>query len=71
MEIHHYHGTAYHIFQGKETAQLDGHTGNPASENAWYWEPADYEGDVLYSHRYRDEKDAIEGAQEGDDDLWC
>src|SRR3970282_1537053 len=39
----------YHIFQGKETHQIDGETGRRAPPDAWYFEPDDYDGDVLYS----------------------
>jgi hypothetical protein len=37
------------IFRGSETSQVDGHTGKPAEAALFYYEPADYEGDVLHS----------------------
>lgn len=42
-----YHG--YRIFQGNETRQINGVTGQPANQAAWYCEPEDYAGDVLWS----------------------
>jgi hypothetical protein len=40
------------IFQGTDTRQLDGHTRRPAEAEAWYYEPDDYAGDVLWSPPY-------------------
>ena len=57
-------GTTYRLFQGWETRQIDGHTGKPAMPTAWYFEPADYEGDVLYSADYADRAAAEEAANE-------
>jgi hypothetical protein len=43
------HGTKFRIFQGRETKQLDGVTEKRPKPSAWYWEPADYDGDVTFS----------------------
>jgi len=37
------------FFRGASTRQVDGHTGKPALKTKWYYEPEDYEGDVLFS----------------------
>lgn len=37
------------IFRGSETKQIDGHTCKPAHNGLFYYEPANYDGDVLYS----------------------
>ena len=47
--VHHRDGRPYRVFQGHETKQIDGHTGAPAQDGAWHFEPADYDGDVLWS----------------------
>ena len=56
MTTHDYHDTQYRTFQGHETRQvgIDG----AAYDDAWYWEPAEYEGDTLWSNRYETEEDA-------------
>lgn len=38
----------YRVFQGGDTNQVDA-SGGPAVEGAWYWEPEDYTGDVLWA----------------------
>lgn len=48
----------YRIFQGKDTKQIDGHTTRPAQAEGWYYEPSDYESDVLYSSPYMSKEDA-------------
>jgi hypothetical protein len=48
----------YRIFQEKTTKQVDGHTTRPANPEAWYYEPLDHEGDVLYSEGYPTENAA-------------
>ncbi len=40
------------VFKGSETNQIDGCTGEPADPELWYYEPTDYEGDVLWSEGY-------------------
>ena len=52
----------YRFFQGASTRQVDGHTGRPADPQAWYYEPADYEGDVLYSAPYATRAEAEDAA---------
>ena len=42
----------YRLFQGKTTQRVDSHTRRAADPEAWYYEPLDYEGDVLYSEGY-------------------
>jgi hypothetical protein len=37
------------FFRGAETSQVDGHTGASADPTLFYFEPADYAGDALYS----------------------
>jgi hypothetical protein len=52
------------IFQGSSTRQVDGHTSKPAQTSGWYWEPEDYEGDVLWSEAYPTREEAAEAATE-------
>ena len=54
----------YQIFQGKETTQVAGHLARPAQPEAWYYEPADYAGDLLWSLPYRIRDEAEHAAQE-------
>jgi beta-carotene hydroxylase len=54
----------YRVFQGKDTRQVDGHTGKAALKDSWYYEPSDYEGDVLYSVAYASREAAYEAAEE-------
>ena len=41
------------VFRGSTTQQVCGDSGRPAAPEGWYWEPADYEGDTLWSPPYR------------------
>lgn len=41
--------TAIRVFSGADTNQVDAVTGQRANPELWYWEPADYDGDVLWS----------------------
>lgn len=41
--------TECRIFLGSETNQINGIGGKPAHPGMWYWEPTDYDGDVLWS----------------------
>lgn len=50
------------IFQGKETRQIDGVSGAPVQADGWYWEPDDYEGDVLWSEAFASAQDAQDAA---------
>lgn len=52
-----------HFFQGATTKQVDGHTGAKAQPDAWYYEPADYDGDTLWSKPYATRSDAEEAAR--------
>ena len=54
----------YRVFQGKDTRQVDGHTGKAALKDSWYYEPSDYEGDVLYSVAHASREAAYEAAEE-------
>lgn len=54
----------YRVFQGKDTRQVDGYTGKAALKDSWYYEPSDYEGDVLYSVAYASQEAAYEAAEE-------
>jgi hypothetical protein len=40
---------AWRFFQGHDTQQVDAHTRKPAQAEAWYAEPDEYDGEVLYS----------------------
>lgn len=40
--------TEYRFFQGSETSQKSA-LGGEALDEFWYYEPTDYEGDVLWS----------------------
>lgn len=53
----------YRVFQGKTTRQIDGHTTHEAEPEGWYYEPSDYEGDVLYSEPYATEEEARTAAE--------
>ena len=52
----------YRVFQGKTTKQRDSHTRTAAAPEGWYYEPVDYQGDVLYSEAYTTEEAAREAA---------
>jgi hypothetical protein len=56
---------AWRFYQGQDTQRVDAHTRKPAQAEAWYAEPADYEGIVLYSEPFvtRDEAEAWAKAQ--------
>lgn len=49
------------IFRGDETNQLDS-DGHRADPEKWYYEPSDYEGDVLWSRGYGSRADAYHAA---------
>ena len=51
------------IFQGHTTRQIDGHTGQAAQADAWYYEPEDYEGDVLWSEPFASREEAEQAAE--------
>jgi hypothetical protein len=59
----------YRVFQGKDTRQLDGHTIRPAEAEAWYWEPGDYDGDILWSEAFATREAADEAARASIADL--
>ena len=58
-------GRAWRFYQGRDTPRVDAHTRKPAQAEAWYAEPADYEGIVLYSEPFvtRDEAETWAKAQ--------
>jgi hypothetical protein len=43
---------AWRFYQGRDTQRVDAHTRKPARAEAWYVEPQDYEGHVLYSEPF-------------------
>lgn len=45
------------VFRGDETGQLR-FDGKPADPERWYYEPVDYDGDVLWSRGYESRADA-------------
>lgn len=47
----------YRMFRGINTQQIDVYN-NPAIETFWYFEPIDYEGDVLWSEGFFTKEDA-------------
>jgi hypothetical protein len=49
------------IFRGYETRQIDS-SGHPADHEKWYYEPSDYEGDVLWSRGYGSRAEAYHAA---------
>jgi hypothetical protein len=49
------------LFRGDETAQLQ-YDGRKADPELWYWEPDDYEGDVLWSKGYGSRAEAYHAA---------
>jgi hypothetical protein len=57
---------AWRFFQGHDTQRVDAHTRKPAQAEAWYAEPREYEGHVLYSEPFvtREEAEAWAEAQE-------
>ncbi len=57
------------IFPGRATKQLT-HDGKPADSASWYWEPADYDGDVLWDRAYVD-IDAARAAAQAHLDVVC
>ena len=56
---------AWRFYQGRDTQRVDAHTRKPAQAEAWYVEPAEYEGVVLYSEPFvtRDEAETWATAQ--------
>lgn len=57
------------VFQGYNTTQIDGHTCEEASYTGWYWEPTDYDGDVLYSDAYTTKEAAVKALRKAGLDL--
>ena len=53
----------FRIFQGHETNQICGITGAAAMPNEWYWEPADYDGDTLWSVNFDTKEEALRAAE--------
>lgn len=49
------------LFRGDATEQLQ-HDGSKADPECWYYEPADYEGDVLWSKSYGSRAEAYHAA---------
>lgn len=54
---------SYRIFRGSETEQVDPWVGESADADSWFWEPEDYDGDVLYSRSYESEDEATAAAE--------
>jgi len=58
------------IFRGSETKQVDIH-GSPALPDRWYWEPDDYNGDILWSDSFNCRDQAEQDAEENEGrDTW-
>jgi hypothetical protein len=57
-------GRKIRIFQGRETKQLDGVTSKRPKKSAWYWEPADYEGDLTWSRPTSSFERAVAAAEQ-------
>lgn len=53
---------AYRVFQGKDTKQIY-YDRRPAQPNHWFYEPEDYEGDVIWGYAYLSKEEAIEAAE--------
>ena len=49
------------VFRAEDTRQVDAQ-GRPAVSGAWYWEPTDYDGDVLWSSPSKTRVAAISAA---------
>lgn len=49
------------IFHGDSTRQID-YKGNKANPELWYYEPSDYDGDVLWSLGYANYAEAYHAA---------
>lgn len=49
------------LFLGSESRQLDA-SGHRAAPEQWYWEPIDYDGDVLWSDGFGSRSDAYQSA---------
>jgi len=52
------------FFRGSDTKQVDATTLQPADPEYWYYEPDDYDGDVLWSYGYRRYDAACDAARE-------
>jgi hypothetical protein len=52
----------YRVFKGTDTKQVDAISGAPARPDQWYFEPTDYEGDVLWSSGFDEAEDARQEA---------
>ena len=50
------------VFQGRETRQVEGVSGKSPEPLKWFYEPADYEGDTLYSKAFDTQDEAIDAA---------
>lgn len=58
----------YRVFQGKDTKQVY-HSRMPVEADRWFYEPADYDGDVIWEGFGYDTKEAAIEAAEQDPDL--
>ena len=52
----------YRVFLGSTSRQLDANPGCKRDDAAWYFEPVDYDGDVLWSPAYATKAEAIAAA---------
>jgi hypothetical protein len=57
------------FFLGADTKQVDAVTLRPAEPEYWYYEPEDYDGDVLWSDGYRPYDAACDAAREEFEDV--
>jgi hypothetical protein len=57
--------TCVRVFRGDETKQVAIKVTGlfPADPELWYWEPADYEGKILYSRGFATREEAIYAAE--------
>jgi hypothetical protein len=56
--------TTFRFFRGAETGQLP-YKGGAAIPDAWYYEPTDYEGDVLWSAPFATKAEARAASRGG------
>jgi hypothetical protein len=56
---------SYRVFQGIEIQQVVVNERGifPADAEDWYWEPSEYEGEILYSRGYASREEAIYAAE--------
>ena len=58
----------FRVFQGSETKQIRGDSAKKPAPTLWYYEPGDYEGDVLWSEAFPTREVAEAAARQSDAD---